>query len=121
MRMDAKTLGAGAGIAIIAFLIGLLVHQCPLDGNPVGFHMNGKILLDASSFSLSSCTSKTCTLTFDVRTNEAAAAAPSPCPASSNCFHYKDDGKDKLSVLITDKDGTRRYQDYVDGTFEIAP
>ena len=117
--MNAKALGAYGGIAILFLLIGLFVHKCPADGNPVGFHIDGKILLDSSAFSVSSCTNKTCTLTFDVRANEAAAATASPCPSSSNCFHYKDDGKDKLNVTVTDKDGTRRYQDYVDGTVEV--
>jgi hypothetical protein len=119
MRIDAKTLGAYGGIAIVFLLIGLFVHKCPLDGNPVGFHINGKILLDTRSFSVSSCTSKTCTLTFDVRTNEAAAAAASPCPASSNCFHFKDDGTDTLQVKVKDKDPERTYPDFVDGTVEV--
>ncbi len=119
MRVDAVTVGSWTGFAIIGVLIGLLVHQCPPDGNPVGFHADGKILITGGSFSVSSCTKKTCTLTFDVRTNETTAAAASPCPAPSNCFHYKDDGTDKLNVSVTDKGGTRRYKDFVDGTVEV--
>lgn len=117
--MNPRALGAYGVIAIIAFLIGLFVHQCPLDGNPVGFHIYGTVKLDnATALNVGSCATNTCTLAFDLRTDEKTAAVPSPCPSKSNCFHFKDNGS-TLLVTIKDKDPQRTYNDFVDGTVEL--
>ncbi|HEY6327675.1 MAG TPA: hypothetical protein VIW73_14305 [Candidatus Cybelea sp.] len=119
--MNAATVGAGAGIAVVFLLIGLFFHKCPLDGNPVGFHINGTVILgNASAFDLSKCGSS-CTLTFDLRTDENAAATAVTCASGANCVHFNDNGKDKLTVKITTKDPERTFYDHVDGTVTFAP
>ncbi|HVR47258.1 MAG TPA: hypothetical protein VMT95_11585 [Candidatus Binatia bacterium] len=122
MRMDAKTLGAGGAIAVVFLLVGLLIRQCPADGNPVGFHIDGSVKLDnAAAFQLSKCKTTTCTLAFELRTSANPPAQPSPCPATSNCFHFTDSGK-AMTVTITDSDKKpRTYPDYADGTVTITP
>jgi hypothetical protein len=94
MRIDGKTLGAGAGIAIIFWLIGALLSPfkvCNTDGNPVGFHMGGYIKLDRTA-SLSSCSNtQACYLQIDMTFDPAAApnATPTPCATSqTSCFSF---------------------------------
>jgi hypothetical protein len=121
MRIDAKTLGVGAGLTIIGILIGFFAHRCPLDGNPVGFKLSGNVVLSDSGFK-ASCGTRTCTLHFDIRTSEAAAVTNVAQCRSSNCFHFKDDGTGKWPLDMTDAGGPHpTYHDYVDGTVEVEP
>jgi hypothetical protein len=92
MRIDGKTLGAGAGVAIIAFLIGALLSPfkvCSTDGNPVGFHMGGYIKLDQTA-NLSSCSKTQCYFQIDMTFDPAVApnATPTPCASRTSCFSF---------------------------------
>jgi hypothetical protein len=126
MRMNVTTLGAGAGVAIVFLLIGLLAHQCPADGNPVGFHFDGYVKLEQPAPNLDSCSSATpCYLKIDMAFDPATApsATPTPCAASS-CFAFSnvpDDSLQATTVGIDYVGASRSYTDYAVGVVQGSP
>jgi hypothetical protein len=128
MRADAATIGGGAGVAIVFYIIGRLFCWpfCPADGNPVGFHFHGAAKIDrTTAVDLSKCSaSAECTLKFNVAIGKQgatpAAPIPTPCPASSNCFNFSNfDGQ---PMDVSSEDGGSHPEEPVQatGAVEVA-
>src|SRR5579863_10425067 len=93
MRIDAQTLGTGAGSLIVGLLFGVFVLSrfvCNEDGNPVGFHLGGYVKLDQPA-SLTSCSNQQpCYLQIDMTFAPMAApnVTPTPCAATTSCYSF---------------------------------
>lgn len=128
MRLDAKSFGLSGVFVIVGLLVGQYVH-IPLlcivcnDGNPVGYTLVGKGMLKPGGFDLRIC-NPSCTLTFNINTNEQKAVTESDCNAS-NCFHFRDSGDSKALWQLKYTDAYKHdhgpFTDYVDGTVTITP
>lgn len=119
------TAGGAIVIAVAFFFIGKL--QCPADGNPIGFHVQGLANIDntgSGSFSVSNCMNTTCTLTYDFNFSTATIGSPKlSCPTTSDCFHFNSSPSQptgQMTITVDYSGGTSSYPDYTEGTLQVA-
>lgn len=102
-----KTLGtylAAIAIVVAAFFIGRWSCPPPPDGNPVGYHLHGLVVMDQQA-SLSACAAaKPCTLSLDVYFNPSSnPSTTASCNGVTACATFHNLQEDKLASQLSVK------------------